>query len=207
MTNARGNANNTDTLQQHSTKPAVIATPNPATASRLVYHEPEVINLRVQHQERWRWSEASRSRGAACLYEPLLEKEPSFISEDRAHTAPNIPQQKQHSTIHRQAASQQPTQLPGGKRPRDSSYPGALCGQRAGALTSFVARLLLLCRPEALIFRWHIFFCVVCARRRAWPELQCSVRPYYLSRECLKAYISRVENSTGLRASPAVLLH
>ena len=87
MTNARGNANDTDKLhqqqQQHSTKPAVIATLNPATASCLVYHEPNLINLRVQHhQQRWRWSETSRSRGAACLYELLLEKEPSLISED-----------------------------------------------------------------------------------------------------------------------------
>ena len=42
MTNARRNAN-TDTLQQHRTKIAVIATHNAATACRLVYHEPEVI--------------------------------------------------------------------------------------------------------------------------------------------------------------------
>ena len=63
---------------QHKTRVA-IATLNPATASLLVYHEPEVVNLRAQHhQQRWRRSEASRSRGAACLYELLLEKEPLF---------------------------------------------------------------------------------------------------------------------------------
>ena len=57
----------------------------------------------------WRWSEASRSRGAA-LYELLLGQKPSFISEAPVHTAHNT-KQKQHSTTHKQAASQQPTQL------------------------------------------------------------------------------------------------
>ena len=131
---------------QHNTH-AVIATLNPA--SRLVYPEPELINPRVRHhQERWRWSEACRSRRAACLYKLLLEKEPSCIYEDRAqpahNTAHNTPQNKNNSTTHRQPAPQQPrnttAQLAGGKRPRGSSYPGVLCDQIAGALTSFVAR-------------------------------------------------------------------
>ena len=70
---------------------AVIATLNPA--SRLVYPQPDLVNLRAQHhQQRWRWSKASRSRGAACLCELLLEKEPSCICEDRTHTAHNTPQ-------------------------------------------------------------------------------------------------------------------
>ena len=136
-----------------------------------MYHAPEVINLRVQHlrvqhhQQRWR-SEASRSRGAACLYELLLEKEPAFIYDNRAHTAHNTAhntprnETTQHNTQTTSTPTSNPTtsQLTVGKRPRDSFYPGVLYGQRDGALTSFVARSLLLSRPEALIFRWHTFF-------------------------------------------------
>ena len=114
--------------------------------SRLVYPQPGLINLRVQHhQDRWRWSEASRSRGAACLYELLLEKEPLFIYEDRAHTH-NAIHHKTKTTQHNTQTTSTPTanpttaQLAGGKRPRESSSPGVLCGQRAGTLTSFVAR-------------------------------------------------------------------
>ena len=98
MTKARGNANvDTAAAAQHNTH-AVIATLN--LASRLVYPQPGLINLRVQHdQKRWRWSEATHSRGAACLYVLLLEKESLFIHEDRAHTQ-NTPQNKttQHNT-------------------------------------------------------------------------------------------------------------
>ena len=85
---------------QHKSR-AVFARLNPATASRLVYHESEVVNSRVQHhQQRWRWSEASRSRGTACLYELLLKREPSFIYEDRAHTAHSTPQNKNYTAQH-----------------------------------------------------------------------------------------------------------
>ena len=126
---------------QHNTH-AGIATLNPA--SHLVYPQPEIINLRVQHhQQRWRWSEASRSRGAACLCQLLLEREPSCIYEDRTHSTQHTTKQKQHSTtqtISTPTANPTTAQLAGGKRPRDSSYPDVLCGQRAGALTSFVAR-------------------------------------------------------------------
>ena len=64
--------------------------------------------------------------------------------EDRAHTAHNTPQNKttQHNTQTSSTPTAYPTttQLTGGKCPRDSSYPGVLCGQRAETLTLFVAR-------------------------------------------------------------------
>ena len=53
-----------------------------------------------------------------------------------------------YSTAHRPAACNRLTILAGGKRSRDGSYPGALCGQRAEGLPSPVARSLLLRCPE-----------------------------------------------------------
>ena len=127
---------------QHNTH-AVIATLNPA--SHLVYPQPESINLPVQHhQQRLQWSEASRYRGAACLYELLLGKEPLRITRiaHTQHTTYHKTKTTQHDTQATSTPTATPTtaQLVGGKRPRYSSYPGVLCGQRAGALTSFAAR-------------------------------------------------------------------
>ena len=210
-TKARGNANrHSAAAAQHNTH-AVIATLN--LASRLVYRQPGLINLRVQHhQERWRWSEASRSRGAACLYELFLENEPSFKYEGRAHTQ-HTTHHKTKTTQHNIQTTSTPTanpttaQLDGGKRPRDSSALGVLCSQRAGTL-DIVRRAvaLLLSRPEAVNFRWHFFFCTVFVPDVAHGRSCCSSRPLLpLSRECLHFDGRKLNRVDGQSCCAAVL--
>ena len=142
---------------QHNTH-AVIATLN--VASRLVYPQPELINLRVQHQKRWRWSEASRSRGAACLCELLLEKEPSCIYEGLAHTAHNTPQNKNNTTQHNTQDNQHPNSQPNYSTTSRWKTPTrfllsrrALPSKSWGSDIVRRALALLHSRPEAVIFR------------------------------------------------------
>ena len=120
-------------------------------------------------------SEASRSRGAACLNEQLLEKEPSIVTriEHTQHTTHHKTKTTQRNTQTTSTSTANPTtaQLAGGKRTRDSSYPGVLCGQRAEGLTSFVARSRSCSLVLRLQFSMAHLFCLVCARRSAWPEL------------------------------------
>ena len=102
-TKARGNAKrpSASAAQQHNTH-AVIATLS--LASVWLYPQPSrLINLRVlHHQERWRWSEASRSRGAACLYELFIEEKLTLVHLRRSstHTAHNTPLNKNNTTQH-----------------------------------------------------------------------------------------------------------
>ena len=81
-----------------------------------------------------------------------------YLRRSSTHSTQRITKQHNPQTTNAPTANPTIAQLAGGKRPGDSSYPGVLYGQRAGALTSFVARSLLLSRPEALMFRLHIFF-------------------------------------------------
>ena len=158
MTKARGNANrHSAAAAQHNTH-AVIATLN--VASRLVYPQPEYINLRAQHhQGRWRWSKASRSRGAACLYKLLLEEEPSFIYEDRAHTrhtTQHTTKQKQQSKTHNQHHNNLPNYRTTSqwKTPARFLLPRRVL--RSESWDSDIVRralALLFSRPEAVIFR------------------------------------------------------
>ena len=141
---------------QHNTH-AKIAMLNPA--SRLVYPQPELINLRVQHhQQRWRWSVASRSRRVACLCELLLGKDPSCIYEDRAHTAHNKPQNKNNTAQH--TDNQHPNSQPNfstitrWKTPTSFlSSRRALRSESWGSDIVCRALALLHSRPEAVIFR------------------------------------------------------
>ena len=75
----------------------------------------------------------------------------------------------------------------------------ALRSERAGAPTSFVARS----RSCSLVLRLQFFddtfFCLVCARRSAWPELLQFTTLLPLSRECLRFegfVLNRVEGQS-----------
>ena len=95
---------------------AAIATLNPATASRFACHEPKVINLRVCTTPPatlavvrgipLSWS------GIASTNHVLLEKEPSFIYEDRAHAAHNTPQHKTKTTQRNTPTTSKPNRQP-----------------------------------------------------------------------------------------------